>query len=348
MPSHKVIKRASEFAQKLVAVWEKAGKPIMLYPQSPKIIPESWNGDRVFRDEIMESSLPEKQKKGLLDCLDMAIEEKEDLLTHYAKSTFIREIVKSYRKAIAELVGMDARNYRSTPICFITANALDVAKGNLEVKKALAKDRIPINSELKDALINKAVSLIKQESNSAKDIYTKALSLELLTGRRCYSELGLTANFHPYSENELIFTGQAKGSEEKAKREYIIPILGISPSEAVKALLEVREWIQSRPWYSENISKNDIKKKLETQIKQSLFSHYLPLFIPLAKAGHTIELTTHDLRKLYATICHQALAPQKSYTQYIATILGHDSIGKTGEIITKTQSSEHYDKFYLV
>lgn len=350
MSSQKVLKLASDFAQRFNECWEKTGKPKIGYPKTPDRLTADWNGDRELRDQILASSLTDDQKQAMVKCLDLCIEEKESLLSRYKESTFNKSIVQEYRKAIATVTGNDPQDYNVTPLAFFTPNRYNLVVSNEKARKDLFKDRIPLSPKVKDDLLLKAIAIIEgTESTGAigKDIYAKAISLELLTGRRCYSEILTYAEFRPYSDHEVIFTGQAKGDLEKRQREYIIPVLAIAPDKAVKALKEVRDYIQSRPWYSPDLAPSKIKRKTDSQIDLAINRHYLSLFTPLYLDGYKFSVSSHVFRKIYATICHQTLAPEKPFLQYAASILGHDYVSKTGQVLSSTVASQHYDMFYL-
>ncbi|MFM6402848.1 protelomerase family protein, partial [Planktothrix sp.] len=154
-----------------------------------------------------------------------------DLAKIYKPSTLCKGIQPTYRKAIFSESGLSEYRYTEYPVSLFSVPIEMIAATNETTRDTVEKqlnDYIFIKSESIDKMLKKAVELIKKDCISGQDYYDKAVGIALLTGRRIYSEVLLQADFEAINSNNnnISFTGQAKGGVEKALESYKIPVLG--------------------------------------------------------------------------------------------------------------------------
>lgn len=269
----------------------------------------------------------------------------EELLKVYSPATVAKNCQKVYRKAIIDLSGID--NYKQLPVSLFKVPENLLISVNQQSRQSTFDQRtnlVKVTDLQVDKLLETALNLLKNPTQKVQDIYSKACSLVLLTGRRPYSEILHYAEFEVISNHKVLFSGQAKGGIEKRQKQFEIPVLGASASLIVEAQNEVLTYIRGRDWYQENLTDSVIAGNCKRQFQKSIDMYFNPIMI-----DSKCVLSPHDLRKLYAFICWERLNNRDSaFTAYAPTILLHTQSNKLGTESYDTQTSECYEKFKLV
>jgi hypothetical protein len=255
--------------------------------------------------------LSEKEQRKVCDC-----EVLELLKSH--KNTTVRSYLTTYRKDILGLSEYVLRGLRLPP------NEQQKVKRAYRTK--LSKQQ-KANEPVKhiDQIIKAAVLLTK--SKNWKEL---AVGLTLLSGRRI-TEILKTATFEDVGEKKaVLFGGQLKAKGERGT--YIIPLLGITPKQAVKALKKLRKMLDTTDMTMVQVSEK-CSYHCRTIAKDN-FSKYVG-------TDGTFKCTNHDLRAIYATYCTENLKNKsQSPNSFLSMLLGHSE-----EDLTVANS---YQKFYLV
>jgi hypothetical protein len=283
----------------------------------------------------------------------------ENLLTRYSQTYVLKACVKLFRESIyqahygqpwAGKLATDTQRaqYFDFPVNLFTPpenlkmEVRNTTEKNLTDHRSLT---IAFPESLIDAMIDKAVALLKSDGTRARDIYAKAVAIELLTGRRQFAEICLNAVFHPSGPQSVYVTGLAKTPIEGVE----IPVLGTDPETIIEALETVQTYIKSRPWFTPETAPDDVRRKIDKITREVITTEFQSLIDPfyseiLSTYGKLWTLqfkpfSTHDLRALWVVICHYRLNRTMSdIGVYARKILGH----------TSERSTKHYQIFKVI
>lgn len=281
------------------------------------------------------------------------------LLEDYSLSYVVKSCTKVARESIFEAYygypfpGKQAteeeRNqYFSKPVSLFSQPKglrLEVTKTtekNLSEKRAV---KICFPDSLIDKLLSKALELLRSEGTRARDYYAKGVALELLTGRRQYSEICFSAEFQPLDPQTIYVSGIAKSNVEGVT----IPVIGTDSLEISQALEEVREFISSREWFTPETTSRDVKTKIDKIVRDIISSEFQPIINSYysdlrenyGRAWVSVfpNFSTHDFRALWVNICHKRINRELSdLGLYASQILGH----------TSERNTRHYQTYRIV
>lgn len=309
---------------------------------------------------ILATQVIELYKVGKPDDAKALCDEKVlALLARYAPSTVTKDCSRIYRKAIAIEAGIDPKTYRFTdkPMCLfqvpieLTTAVNDTSRDAVEAQRDVL---CPITQDIMSELLEVGKQLVTIDPKKGQDFYNIAMGLVLLTGRRPYAETLHYARFETVNNYSVEFTGQAKGGSEKRETAFTIPVLGCDASVIVNAQNLVTNYIQSRPWYTSEITEKEISGNCKKQAQQCINTYIDPIFEPVRASGlpgcEVGLINPHDLRKAYAFIVWvNQNKMHSSFTQFAPKILGHSyTVKHSGKVRANTRSSESYEKFRLV
>jgi Telomere resolvase len=262
-----------------------------------------------------------------------------------------------YRKKIAEFIGEDytKNSYNLLPYLLFQSDlkiTTDVKlKDMRRVKESNRGDnRIPVPKSILDELIQKAVDDLKKPVGTSSDYMSKSLALELLTGRRQYSEiLNPDCFIELDSDGYFKVIGLAKGSQEKKETCFKLPFLGLGVDDNIVKLIQdnlklVREFVAEKQG-----KKTSLVTLLNPLFMQAMVE-YDAIFKPVRLNSSNMPFLTgktHFLRKLYAFCCWVILDNQRSNeSQYFAEILVHGDV-KGEDFLTDDITAKSYSIFYL-
>lgn len=282
----------------------------------------------------------------------------EDLLGQYAKSTVTKGITKAYREAIYQAhYGHDfpgktatekqRADYYAAPVNWFTVpeeisnEVNEITQVNLGQHRDLT---IIFPESLIDELLDKAVSLVTSPPSRAYDFYAMGVALELLTGRRQYSEI-LTASTYRALSPQIVRV-------EKPAKTVLpwvdVPVLGLDSHAVCDAIESIREFLKGRGWWIDGITSNQVKEKVDKVTRDAIGKEFQPILDRyygdlLARYGKKWvqqfpPFSTHDFRSLYGVICYHRLNRESSdIGVYVKSVLGH----------TSENSTKHYQKFRI-
>jgi hypothetical protein len=281
------------------------------------------------------------------------------LLQTYSLNYVLKSCTKAYREAIYQAyyeipfpgkraTDTERANYFSKPVSLFTppeeikTQSRKITETNLTNKRQI---KVCFPDSLIDKLLAKSLELLRNTGTRARDIYGKGVALELLTGRRQYSEICFSAEFDPVGPQEIYFSGMAKSTVEGLK----IPVIGTDSLEISQALEEVREFITSRKWFTEETTSRDVKEKIDEIIRDIIAKEFHPIIENYYSdlkdkygrvwSEHFPKFSTHDFRTLWAIICHKRVNREMSdLGLYAKQILGH----------TSERNTRHYQTFRIV
>jgi hypothetical protein len=335
--------RALDLGNKVVSLWKNADSLDLIISANNEI-------------ETLKK-LPINQSKPLLNALELCQSEITYLLSKYSQLTVIKKLIPNYRKVFCEILNIeypkkpDKNFYRKLPLCLISDTTLTVELNNIYKDKVntmvKSENIVLISVDFKNEIIDTAINLIRLKGvNNNKLIAAKALGLSLLSGRRLYSEICLSAIFRPNNnENCLDFLGIAKGDKEKEKEVFTIPILNINPIEFVKIHNEIISYITAKNWLTPSI----IESNLHNYIDMIFSKMIVPIF---DKHGVKCDISPKDFRKLYFTFAYDnAKQDNKAFDfyEFVSPIAGHtfkrlvNGLEKTNNDITTTRSYRKYE-----
>jgi hypothetical protein len=197
-------------------------------------------------------------------------------------------------------------------------------KEGREVKQAVKHDNQTVwNLEIAQAMQAVATKYITEPTGSAKEVMAQmAVGLNWFVGRRPWSELCLTADFHEvegpsWADGWLLFSGHAKRTRKEITGEvpeivFEIPIHGITASEFLKAFRRFRSLQASEPWFQpENRVDGHclVKAALNYSTRKLIKGGEMgQAFQPVIDAGYDYDFTMHKFRDLYISygqFCHK-------------------------------------------
>ena len=288
----------------------------------------------------------------------LAVAKIADLLKGYSPTYVLKGITKAYREAIYaahydhDFPGKTATekqrsDYYSAPVNWFTPPDTLKEDTKLATEKNLTQLRslaIVFPESLIDELLDKAVSLLTSPPSRAYDFYAMGVAVELLTGRRQYSEILTNGKFTPVGPQEIRVTGLAKTTLEGVT----IPVIGVDSATLCKGVEAIQGYMQSRPWYRADIPSDEVKKKVDQISRDAIAKEFQPLidayYDDLLKVyggrwyAQFPKFSTHDLRALWAIICYHRLNRETAdMGVYIRGILGH----------TSEKNTRHYQTFKI-
>jgi hypothetical protein len=170
--------------------------------------------------------------------------------------------------------------------------------------------------------LERAYAILKDPSGKKWDALAYALAVA--TGRRM-AEVTCTGDFTVLDSNRVLFKGQLKAGEERAKVGYDIPTL--LPADLVVSGLEALKATGKRLEYTDD-------HRLCTKLADKRFSSGIQRYMS------PLGMTFKDVRAIYAAVCAAVFKPEwTAENEYFRQILGH------GEQSTATADS--YLKFYV-
>lgn len=282
----------------------------------------------------------------------------EDLLKGFSPTYVLKGCTKAYREAIYtayyghEFPGKTATekqrsDYYSAPVNWFTPPDNLKQDTKLATEKNLTQLRslaIVFPESLIDELLDKAISLITTPPSRAYDYYAMGVAVELLSGRRQYSEILTNGKFTPVGPQEIRVTGLAKTGLEGVT----IPVIGVDSETLCKAVETIQSYMTSRPWYRPDITSNEVKTKVDQITRDAISKEFQPLIdvyyddlLKVYKGRWYVQFpkfSTHDLRALWAVICYHRLNRETAdMGVYIRGILGH----------TSEKNTRHYQTFKI-
>ena len=288
----------------------------------------------------------------------LAIAKIEDLLSRYAKSTVTKGLTKAYREAIyAALYGHDfpgkaasekqRSDYYAAPVNWFTVPEVISNEVNKTTQVNLGQHRdltIVFPDSLIDELLDKAVSLVTSPPLKAYDFYAMGVALELLIGRRQYSEILTTSTYRPLSPQIIRVEKPAK----TALPWVDVPVLALDSQTVCEAIESIREFLKGRGWWVDGITSNQVKDKVDKVTRDAIDREFQPILNRyygdlLARYGKEWvqqfpPFSTHDFRSLYGVICYHRLNRESSdIGVYVKSVLGH----------TSENSTKHYQLFRI-
>lgn len=160
----------------------------------------------------------------------------------------------------------------------------------------------------------------------------RILGLAGLTGRRG-AEIAMTANFKIVDSHHVIFDGQMKTGERVDVKPYQIPLLCDS-QKAVDVLASIRRdkpELMTMPY-------PNVHNRLSTELSKIVKKQYAGV---VTIQGESSDLTTKDLRAIYAEICFLYFRDlQGGKPLYFSQILGHSK--------SDISTALSYDDFHLI
>ena len=265
--------------------------------------------------------------------------------------------VTVYRKLIAQFIGEDYTkdSYNLIPYLLFQSDSTITHEVKMKdyrrVKESnKGENRIPLTENILNQLIEKAINDLRLPADSSRDFMGKALALELLLGRRQYSEI-LNPECFIEIDNDGFFKviGLAKGSQEKKETCFKLPYLGLNYDDDIINLIQdnlkiVRDFVATKMG-----KKTSITTLLNPLFCQAMVDYDTILKPVRLKSENMPFLTgkTHFLRKLYAFSCWVILDKQRSNeSQYVAEILVHGE-QKGEDFLTQDIVAKSYSIFYL-
>lgn len=298
--------------------------------------------------------------KGLESSAERLVEIKvSELLEEYSLSYVVKSCTKVVRESIfntyygypfpgKQATEEERKQYFSKPVSLFSQPKelrLEVSKStekNLSEKRSV---KICFPDSLIDKLLSRALELLRSEGSRAKDYYGKGIALELLTGRRQYSEICFSAEFEPLDPQTIYVSGIAKSNIEGVE----IPVIGTDSLEISQALEEVRQFISSREWFNSETTSRDVKTKIDKIVRNIISSEFQPIIDSYysdlrekyGRAWVSVfpKFSTHDFRALWVNICHKRINRELSdLGLYASQILGH----------TSERNTRHYQTYRIV
>lgn len=199
---------------------------------------------------------------------------------------------------------------------------------SLEVKKHNNKTWLEKKGKVTEINPNKALDFAFEvlKNPSASVWYNTAIALELVTGRRMFSELLCTAEFEVIGDYEIAFSGHAK-LREGGEVAYNIPTL--IPANLCKQGLDYLKSKGKRVNVEdfggdEQLARVKSKNRWSKEVNGHLKKVWSPLIEVVDDKG-TNAVSSHKLRNIYGRCAKDAFCP-KGFTDndYLGSILGHD------------------------
>ena len=320
-------------------------------------IPKQLDGKRVPLMEWLYNTFDKDTQEKLLEIKELFNPFFDSLYNSNNSDSTKTKKVTVYRKLIAEFIGEDytKNSYNLLPYLLFQSDLAITTEVKMRdvrrVKDANKGDnRIPIPKMILTQLIEKAVNDLKKPVGISSDYMSKALALELLMGRRQYSEILNPECFIELdSDGFFKVIGLAKGSQEKRETCFKLPYLGLAVDDNIVDLIQsnlklVREFVEEKQG-----KKTSLVTLLNPLFMQAMYD-YDVIFKPVRlKSDNMPFLTgkTHFLRKLYAFSCWVMLDEQRSNeSQYFAEILVHGDV-KGEDFLTDDITAKSYSIFYL-
>lgn len=326
-------------------------------PDINRQIPKELDGKRMPLMEWLYKAFDDDTQAKLLEIKELFNPFFEKLYQSTNSDNTKTKKITVYRKLIAEFIGEDytKNSYNLLPYLLFQSDlkiTYEVKMKDIRrVKEANKGDnRIPIPKMILNQLIEKAIEDLKKPVQTSSDYMSKALALELLTGRRQYSEILNSECFIELEDNGYFkVLGLAKGSQAKRETCFKLPYLGSSFDDNIVNLIQnnlklVREFVTEKQG-----KKTPLVTLLNPLFMQAL-SEYDVILKPVRIQSDKMPFLagkTHFLRKFYAFCCWVILDKQRSNeSQYFAEILVHGD--KKGEdFLTDDQTAKSYSIFYL-
>jgi hypothetical protein len=361
----KMTARAEELASYIAERWVLAGKPIIA-PPSTDIY-----GNKIKLSDYLKS-LTSEIANPLIEAYEKCNEEINWLLSLGRTINTLASDQRDYRKVIAKRCDLPItkNSHKALPLCLFTLPSEIVESKNTSYENKVSAMRliqIPISREIVDKIIAEAIEWLDipyhEGSKNRNALYQKGLAIEILTGRRIYSEVLALGHFETIDDKYIMFKGQAKGNQEKREKPYVIPFLGGSieiANKIIKAKKEIDDYYQSREWFDISLYKNesDFIRKFRDNVKKQLtpFLNQLDKHFDIVRQKAMLQttdkkwcmepLSSHDLRRFYAFACWMIIEEKRgAFTEYATRALIHEKERKSGHVSYNTKTSESYDMF---
>ena len=279
--------------------------------------------------------------------------------SNLADSTKAKKITQ-YRKLIADFIGEKyfGEMYHYLPYCLFIIPEKEISEINKNYRDKIidrnqSENRVKINMEIIDNMIEYAVNSLRKISENKRDLASKSIAIEILTGRRQFEEI-----LNP--DCELIFSSEkfkAKGLAKSNQKDIWLENLPFLGRDFEQYDGEIRDLILSaRKEILEEIKREnekDLKSKKgnlwNTPITQAL-TPYERFLLTVKRENPQMESIgskTHIMRKIYAFACFQKFHKYGNESLYFSKILGHGKFNKNGEFVIDENTSKSYTIFTL-
>ncbi len=348
----------------------------LLLSKKERII-QCWHDAKIGEFQRIRPINPDKSRVSILDWLTSFEPSSRDNLIEL-KSIFDKFIntlfesnlsqltkinkVTEFRKELSNLIGEKyyGEMYHYLPYCLMIIPDNSIEKENSEYKEKvksqnLSDNRVKISMEIIDKLIELAVTSLRKKSENKRDIASKAVALELLTGRRQYSEiLNPKTIIKFYHLDFFKAENLAKSKQDNTDLTLDeLPILGRQfeqyEGEISDLILSARKEILNEIEKDLEINTSSIQNLWKRPIIQALIPYDLILKDVRKKNSNLEPLngSTHLLRKIYAFSCYQKFHKHGNESQYFGRILGHGKFDKKGNFQIDLETSLSYSIFTL-
>ena len=262
----------------------------------------------------------------------------------YATVSIIKTYQPFYKRALRELSGIN--DYTQAPVCYFQALPEERVKIDAKYSSKIQTNegRIELKASDLKTLYDDLRGVLESIPSTTKDWYRKGNALTFMTGRRAFSEICRYGEF-TLSENplKLTFYGQAKGGEEKFLSGYDIPYFGASKDLIIKTHSDFKEFLETKKWYSEELTDRQFEGKLKTYWDAALTS---------ITNSHKFlgRITPHDCRKIYAAYAYWEYVQaggKLDETIYIGRCLGH-TYQKAGYELVRQDTAMVYKKYIII
>lgn len=320
-------------------------------------IPKELDGKRTPLMEWLYKSFDSETQAKLLQIKELFNPFFDSLYNSNNSDSTKTKKITVYRKKIAEFIGEDytKNSYNLLPYLLFQSDLKITTEVKLKDMRRVKESnrgekRIPLTENILNQLIEKAINDLRLPADSSRDFMGKALALELLLGRRQYSEI-LNPECFIELDNDGFFKviGLAKGSQEKKETCFKLPYLGLNYDDNIINLIQdnlkiVRDFVATKMG-----KKTSITTLLNPLFMQAMVD-YDVIFKPVRLKSENMPFLsgkTHFLRKLYAFCCWVILDNQRSNeSQYFAEILVHGDV-KGEDFLTDDITAKSYSIFYL-
>lgn len=320
-------------------------------------IPKELDGRRTPLMEWLYESFDAETQSKLLQIKELFNPFFDSLYSSNNSDSTKTKKITVYRKKIAEFIGEDytKNSYNLLPYLLFQSDLKITTEVKLKdmrrVKESNRGDnRIPIPKMILEELLQKAVDDLKKPVGTSSDYMSKSLGLELLIGRRQYSEI-LNPDCLIELDDDGFFKviGLAKGTQEKKETCFKLPFLGMGMDENIVKLIQDNLKLV-RGFVAEKQGKKTPLVTLLNPLFMQAMVDYDVIFKPVRLKSVNMPFLsgkTHFLRKLYAFCCWVILDNQRSNeSQYFAEILVHGDV-KGEDFLTDDITAKSYSIFYL-
>jgi integrase len=251
------------------------------------------SGVRALEDYVCEliRTINPQTLKELLKVLNI-------LVPKIAKDALTQDVYVNIRKAILYRFGKGEMYEKSRTIM-----KFDINKWR-ENKAVYMKKVADANASPKEYSFTKIKEVLKNTYDG--DYVDKLILLQLCCGSRT-GELIYFSTYEETKDNQFII--QHKVLKSKVERDVLKPVLFIDTKTFMKFFNETRK----------QLVELGITNAITAQAINTTINHRLK------KLFDDDDVSTHDMRKLYADMAYQVYAENEKNTAYVSRVLGHDA-----------------------